>query len=94
MEPGKFAVITLIYEGLLERRLGLYENAIHIDPDTVRHANNYRVAVSVADSRNITLLRGIAGDKTIDKGKQAIVPCAEFSKKNQNYSETLLNFDD
>ena len=46
---------SLIYEELLERRLGKYEHVINIDPGQV--VRDFTVDVDIAEAREITLLR-------------------------------------
>ena len=69
VQPNTTAAFTLIYEELLQRRFGRYEQVIHIDPETVLKADDYKVTVTVLDSRSITMLRAIEGHELKDPDK-------------------------
>ena len=69
VEASESIIFTLTYEELLQRRLDLYEQVIHIDSDELKLADSYAVIVTVTDAQNIKLLRAIGREKENDKGE-------------------------
>ncbi len=67
---------TLMYDELLERRLGIYEHVVHVDPGQL--VRDLRVEVNIHESRDITYLRvpplrnDIMNAIIVQEGKHAV----------------------
>ena len=66
MEASESITFTLTYDELLQRRFDVYEQAIHIDSDEVKGADDFGVTVTVRDIWNITMLRAIEREEEHD----------------------------
>ena len=73
VEASESIIFTLTYDELLERRHGVYEQAIHINSDELNGAEKYGVTVTVSDSQNIKLLRAIGRKSDNDNDEGAIL---------------------